>query len=628
MKKSIFLLIILFTVYLCPAQTENKIWYFGENAGLDFNYDPPKAITNNRIIVEEGSGVVCDPDGNLLLYTGGGMVYNRNHEPMLSNLLMSNNSATQKGVPCAYPGDSTKCYLFSSGAQEGGCIYGLRYSVIDMSLEDGLGDFSDVANVMLLERGSEKIGIAEHDNGTDKWICTHEFLENRIIAWPITNNGIGEPVYSPLGYDLNLNHTWNRAGYMTFTRDFSKMAMAMYFAGIVLVYDFNSSTGEFDNLIVLNPLDGFGQYAYGVEFSPDGSKLYCSKRGRAPSRVFQYDLSLGSEDAINDSRITLAEVEGNENMDHYSALMLGPDDKIYVASHKHDFLHRIDNPNAAGTACNFAEDAVYLEGKLSLKGLPARAWAVPVSSDTSNTDPDPDTSDVVGLNPEMGFECDMINCTVPGNKVSIPYTIEYSDEILKSGNMSGIVEAQIQFDRFILYPDDTKIQASFEDGIYRIATLRETISSGNGYIMGGEIQFYAGLGKQESTTIDIIGLTINGISYNTDTLNLTSGCACIEVCNAGGKRLINPEGEPNIILHENPAGETADLEIELIEDGRTTVQIIDITGRIVGTILDRTINGESLIEISYNTENLHSGLYGLRLTTPTVSKCVLLRIFK
>jgi hypothetical protein len=626
MRRLLFTLFILFVQCLAFAQTENKIWYFGENAGLDFNFEPPKALTNGMMTVDEGCGVVCNPEGELQFYTNGLMIFNRKFDPMLGNMLFGHSSATQKGVACAYIGDSTKCYVFTTGAQESGCREGFNYSIVDMSLNDGYGDVIS-SNNMLLERGSEKIAIAEHANGTDKWVVTHDFLENRIAAWPITKDGIGQVINSALEYEFNLNYTWNRAGYMTFSRDFTKMAMALYFDGIVLLYDFDNSSGLFSNPIILDIEDGQGQYCYGVEFSPDGSKLYCTKRGRAPSRLFQYDISLESEEDIKASRVMIAENDGNEFMDYFCALMLGPDNKIYVASENNDYLHRIENPDALGQNCDFVENAIYLEGRKSLKGLPTRAQAISFSTDTSSTGPD-DTTTVVGLNPEFHIECNSKITYKPGKRISIPYTIEYSDDVLKSGDVSGYVEALIRFDRFLLFPDDTKLTNRTEEGDYSLAILKENISENATYSKEDDIDFYVGLGKKETTEIEIISLTINGIEYNIDTLKTSDGCVYVEVCDAGGKRLINPESEADIILKANPVNDNAEMEVWLIENGMTSVQLFDFAGQYIDTILDRDVYGENYLEISYSTKELHSGLYFLRLITPTISKVVLLRIIK
>ncbi|MDQ3394069.1 MAG: hypothetical protein M3512_08160, partial [Bacteroidota bacterium] len=76
---SIMLLTISITSF---AQKETNIWYFGDYAGLDFNSNPPKVLTDGALKSHEGSSVISDKNGNLLFYTNGMTVWNMNHQIM------------------------------------------------------------------------------------------------------------------------------------------------------------------------------------------------------------------------------------------------------------------------------------------------------------------------------------------------------------------------------------------------------------------------------------------------------------------------------------------------------------------------------------------------------------------
>ena len=58
------------------AQNEGNIWYFGYNAGIDFNSGEPVALTNSGMYTWEGCASISDLDGNLLFYTNGKKVWN------------------------------------------------------------------------------------------------------------------------------------------------------------------------------------------------------------------------------------------------------------------------------------------------------------------------------------------------------------------------------------------------------------------------------------------------------------------------------------------------------------------------------------------------------------------------
>ena len=72
--------ISLFFLLSAPtfAQKEAAIWYFGEYAGLDFNSGSPVALTNGQLSTDEGCTTISDKNGNLLFYTDGKVVYNKN----------------------------------------------------------------------------------------------------------------------------------------------------------------------------------------------------------------------------------------------------------------------------------------------------------------------------------------------------------------------------------------------------------------------------------------------------------------------------------------------------------------------------------------------------------------------
>ncbi|MFA5815529.1 MAG: hypothetical protein WC865_07905, partial [Bacteroidales bacterium] len=93
---------------LC-AQKEGAVWYFGQNAGLDFNQYYPKPLTDGKITTREGVATICDKDGQLLFYTDGQTVYNRNHDVMMDgDGLFGDVSSTQSSIIVPRPGSVTQ----------------------------------------------------------------------------------------------------------------------------------------------------------------------------------------------------------------------------------------------------------------------------------------------------------------------------------------------------------------------------------------------------------------------------------------------------------------------------------------------------------------------------------------
>ena len=68
----------------CLAQQQAANWYFGQNAGLDFNSGSPVALTNGQLVTYEGCATISSTMGQLLFYTDGITVYNKNHSIMIN----------------------------------------------------------------------------------------------------------------------------------------------------------------------------------------------------------------------------------------------------------------------------------------------------------------------------------------------------------------------------------------------------------------------------------------------------------------------------------------------------------------------------------------------------------------
>lgn len=96
------------------AQGEANWWYFGYNtgyAGLDFNGGSPVAVTNGQLSTYEGCASISDAAGNLLFYTDGIKVWNKNHVQMPNGFgLMGATSSTQAALIVQRPGSAAIYY--------------------------------------------------------------------------------------------------------------------------------------------------------------------------------------------------------------------------------------------------------------------------------------------------------------------------------------------------------------------------------------------------------------------------------------------------------------------------------------------------------------------------------------
>ncbi|HKR04467.1 MAG TPA: hypothetical protein VJY62_07510, partial [Bacteroidia bacterium] len=143
-----------FLFFSSPVKGQNQynIWYFGDSSGVDFNSGIPVALSNSSMYAFEGCAVMCDSSGNILFYTNGGDhgawqggVWNRNHVLMPNgdlNGFNGCNSADQSSLIIPAPGNPSLFYLFTLDCIENGLAGGLRFSIIDMTLDNNNGDIT------------------------------------------------------------------------------------------------------------------------------------------------------------------------------------------------------------------------------------------------------------------------------------------------------------------------------------------------------------------------------------------------------------------------------------------------------------------------------------------------------
>jgi hypothetical protein len=354
------------------AQVPAGTWYFGDEAGITWcttqpNGDPT-VLTNGSIQTNEGCAAISDANCNLLFYTDGITVWNANHTVMTNSMvsspgggLLGDPSSTQSAFIIQKPGSSLEYYLFAVDANIG--VNGLTYSKIDMSLNSGLGDIVlTEKNVFLTTPCTEKINGTRHSNGVDYWVVSHAWGSNSFLAYLVTSFGVNTtPVVSNIGL-VHSGASSNSRGYLKFSQSGDKLAVAIEGSDTYQLFDFNATTGVVSNVLTLTGTSY--EDCYGVEFSHNGQFLYGSERWG--NDVRQWDISLSTASAIQASE-TIIGILGSSNG---GALQLGPDNKIYLARNNTSFLGRINNPTAAGTSCNYVDQAINLGSSDSNEGLP------------------------------------------------------------------------------------------------------------------------------------------------------------------------------------------------------------------------------------------------------------------
>ncbi len=363
MKKLITLVYIL-SALAATAQQEARNWYFGHSAGISFSTNPPTYLAGGQIYSDEGCSSISDANGNLLFYSDGVTVWDRNNSVMPNGSgLFGGSSSTQSCVVVPLPGSSTMYFLFTP-PQQSSVNTAFYYSMVDMTLNNGFGDVINKNN-SLFAQSAEKITSVRHRNGMDYWVIGHPFNSDQFYTYLITSSGINAtPIISTAGTFVGGNIA-NMIGYMKSSPCGNKLANAIYGDDILEILDFNDSTGEVSNPLVLATWTGqHSSGVYGIEFSPDNSKLYASII--TPASVVQFDLLAGSSSAIIASATTV----GTSPLNFNGALQNGPDGRMYLTKYGAMSLACITNPNLTFPACNYVESFVSLASSTGTLGLP------------------------------------------------------------------------------------------------------------------------------------------------------------------------------------------------------------------------------------------------------------------
>jgi hypothetical protein len=383
MKYLIFAFLIFNGITSAISQNFDNYWIMGYNTPssdttfggtvLDFNSSPPNIYyqyTDMNFL--ETNASMCDSVGNLLFYTNGIYVANRNHSPMLNGMMLNpgqvandyNESGyhlNQGAFALPHPTNSNLYYVIHTDY-----VYStttlkthsphLYYSLVDMTLHNGLGKLAQKNMVVLADTlNYGKLTCTRHGNGRDWWMVVHELGSSEyyrllVTPWGIQNHGKSSTPYSIPGDGLGQGCFSPDGNYFARINTIS-LAAGQY----VDIYKFDRCSGLlFDQVQVHYDEDA---YAAGLAISSNSRYLYVSSF----LNVYQFDLWA---DDIVASKIKVAEwdgfKDGNIETLFYLA-QLAPDGKIYICSTSSPrYLHVINQPNHPYPECDVQQHGVHL----------------------------------------------------------------------------------------------------------------------------------------------------------------------------------------------------------------------------------------------------------------------------
>lgn len=207
--------IIIFTLLFCDiwnvhSQSENNIWLLNQDMTLNFNVDPPFIYNENNSMTgnNESCVVVSDFDsGQLLFYSDGIQIWNKNHHLMDSSETTSENFlSTAQGVIAVKSAQSKgKYYLFSlESADENGTGSSGRLFMTDIDMNANNGEGREIGSKIIGDQFTEQMVATAHPCG-GIWLITHQRNSDTYVASHIVENNVLKMVETNIGRNLSNN---------------------------------------------------------------------------------------------------------------------------------------------------------------------------------------------------------------------------------------------------------------------------------------------------------------------------------------------------------------------------------------------------------------------------------------
>lgn len=382
-SKRVFIVLIFIYCYSF-GQRETENWYFGEKAGINFIDRKPNILNDGELTTPKGSATISDKNGNLLFYTDGVFVFNKNHIGMEDGLLIaSDKEVLQSSIIIPKPNEPSIYYLFTIKNTNDVPILGepiepgLYYSIIDLSYNGGLGKVTK-KNIALNSLASEKLSAVHSKDGKSFWVVSfgkeNEAIEyfDTIYSYKVSSNGINTfPTISKMPYGAIANK-----GALKISPNGSYISFCNY-TNVVLA-NFNSEDGSVTSFKYLDIRRGINPskpspFAFGIEFSQDSKYFYVESIFYPTGNysIFQYATDNPEED--RQEVISFDSIGAYANGNY---MQLASDGNIYVTtsiSNDEDgnYLSQIIPPKSYNnTIASFRENTIDLNEGKSRLGLP------------------------------------------------------------------------------------------------------------------------------------------------------------------------------------------------------------------------------------------------------------------
>lgn len=364
-------------IELTFCQGQNSTWLMGYQSKARMTFtDTSFMITPEvrKIPFVDTQGNISDANGNILMSSNGYFIADATGDTMMNGSGLNPNQCTQDygetdGMFLPYgniilpmPGDSTLYVLFHQTCDYANPFLSsseIFYSIIDKSLNGGLGAVVSKNNVILNGTFGSGLSAVKHGNGRDWWIIaisdigtvaykilmtpwsiqfigTQNLQVTGYVAWA------GQPTFSPNGNQFAFSHTIY-LGTTQFPLD-------------IRLFNFDRCSGNFSNTMFLALGDSSG--GFGISFSSNSKYLYVS----STNKIYQFDTNAPNIPsskivvAVNDTFLSAPPVFYT----NFYLMYLAANGKIYISSTSSVLhLHEMNYPDSAGVSCDVQLHNIY-----------------------------------------------------------------------------------------------------------------------------------------------------------------------------------------------------------------------------------------------------------------------------
>ena len=396
MKYYIIIFCLLSSKIALSQSKQDYVWLLGTDRSsepgvqsfrFDFKIKPFTILkSENGVKFDNNNASICDKEGNLLFYSNGCAVLNREAKIMpdgdsLNYDIWQDLSGWNDCIRLGYPGTQNIMILNDPGNEneyyiihkprvfeswENHSMKYMWYSKVDMNLDNGKGDVTKKNIDLYSERQSlsSYLTAIKHANGNDWWIIQPIQDSNIYVRFLIDETGIHKETDQSIGKVFDWNAS--ASGTAKFSPDGAKYAYYNESDGLLL-FDFDRSAGVLGNYQRVVPFDTTGQAIFcSVEWSPNSRYIYTATQ----TKLHQVDTW---EENLKDGVKLIGVYDGTKNPfpNTFFLMAQGPDCRIYMCSTSgNETYHVINKPDELGAACDFVQNGIKLPYEAGFGSMP------------------------------------------------------------------------------------------------------------------------------------------------------------------------------------------------------------------------------------------------------------------